>query len=98
MSSARATGVLMLLCAALGLATGVPVLFVDIAPSAGLNVPNTFGGKDRKDYILESTGNGVAVLDYDRDGAEDIFIANGTTLHDAETGARSPGSSSAALP
>jgi hypothetical protein len=43
-------------------------------------VPNTSGGKTRKDYIVETTGNGVAIFDYDGDGAEDIFIANGSTL------------------
>ncbi|MEO8129943.1 MAG: CRTAC1 family protein [Bryobacteraceae bacterium] len=41
---------------------------------------NTFGGKTQKTYIIESTGNGVAVFDYDGDGFNDIFIANGTTL------------------
>lgn len=62
------------------LAIELPISFVDIASQRGLNVPNTFGGKTRKDYILETTGNGVAIFDYDRDGAEDVFIANGTTL------------------
>jgi len=56
------------------------VFFEDVAPSSGLTIANTSGGKTRKDYILETTGNGVAVFDYDGDGAEDIFIANGTTL------------------
>ncbi len=54
--------------------------FRDIAPQSGLNVKNTFGGEKQKQYILETTGNGVAVLDYDGDGREDIFIANGTRL------------------
>jgi len=65
-----------------------PVLFDDIAESSGLVVANTSGGKMRKDYIVETTGNGVAIFDYDGDGAEDIFIANGTTLG-AHPGARS---------
>src|SRR5689334_24569701 len=54
--------------------------FVDIARSSGLTVPTTFGGTNRSDYILESTGTGVAIFDYDGDGANDVFIANGTTL------------------
>ena len=70
----------LLLCAAATVATDLPISFADIAAGAGLTVPNTFGGKTRKDYILETTGNGVAIFDYDGDGAEDIFIANGTTL------------------
>ena len=37
-----------------------------------------------KDYILETTGNGVAIFDYDGDGRNDIFIANGTRLNSKE--------------
>ncbi len=54
--------------------------FIDIAAESGLTVPNTFGGKDKKDFILESTGTGTAIFDYNGDGANDVFIANGTTL------------------
>ena len=54
--------------------------FVDIAARSGLVQSNVFGGKAHKDYILEATGNGAAIFDYDNDGANDIFIANGTTL------------------
>jgi hypothetical protein len=53
------------------------VRFIDIAAKSGLTVSNTFGGKDKKDSILESTGTGVAIFDFDGDGANDIFIANG---------------------
>jgi hypothetical protein len=55
--------------------------FRDTAAEAGLTAKNVFGGLDRKDYILETTGNGVAILDYDGDGRNDIFIANGTRLN-----------------
>ncbi|MBV8073028.1 MAG: CRTAC1 family protein [Acidobacteriaceae bacterium] len=55
--------------------------FADIAGRSGLNVPNLFGGVDRKDYILETTGNGAAIFDYDGDGRNDVFIANGTRLN-----------------
>jgi hypothetical protein len=62
----------------LAIAADVPVVrFVDIAAQSGLTIPNTFGGKDKKDSILESTGTGVAIFDFDGDGANDIFIANG---------------------
>lgn len=54
--------------------------FVDIAAESGLTVPNTFGGKEKKNFILESTGNGAAIFDFNGDGANDIFIANGTVL------------------
>ena len=62
------------------------VRFVDIAAQSGLTVPNVSGGVDRKDYILETTGNGVVIFDYDGDGANDIFIPNGSTL-DGKTAA-----------
>jgi len=41
---------------------------------------NIFGGKDTKKYIIETTGTGVAIFDYDNDGWPDIFMVNGTTL------------------
>src|SRR5947209_7007646 len=55
--------------------------FQDVAKSAGLTGMNVYGGQDRKDYILETTGNGVAIFDYDGDGRNDLFIANGTRLN-----------------
>ena len=57
------------------------IRFVDIAAESGLTVPNTFGGKQKKQSILESTGTGVAIFDFNGDGANDIFIANGPPSH-----------------
>jgi hypothetical protein len=54
--------------------------FEDIALKAGLTTSNIFGGKNSSTYILESTGTGVAIFDYDNDGWPDIFLVNGTTL------------------
>jgi enediyne biosynthesis protein E4 len=54
--------------------------FTDEAEKAGLLALNVFGGKETKKYIIETTGTGVAILDYDNDGWPDIFIVNGTTL------------------
>jgi hypothetical protein len=56
------------------------IRYLDIAAASGLTQPNVYGGKLKKDYILETTGNGAAIFDYDGDGWNDIFIANGTTL------------------
>lgn len=63
--------------------------FVDIAAKAGLTAKITFGGEDRKRYIIETTGTGVALLDFDGDGWLDIFIVNGTTM-DAPRGKGTP--------
>src|SRR2546423_13186624 len=54
--------------------------FTDIAGKSGLTMENVFGGKETKKYIIETTGTGVAILDYDNDGWPDIFIVNGTKL------------------
>ena len=54
--------------------------FVDVGEKAGLTMKNVFGGVDTKKYIIETTGTGVAIFDYDNDGWPDIFIVNGTTL------------------
>jgi enediyne biosynthesis protein E4 len=54
--------------------------FTDTAKHAGLTVANTFGGVTTKKYIIETTGTGVAIFDYDNDGWPDIFIVNGTNL------------------
>ncbi len=54
--------------------------FTDIAEKAGLTLSNVFGGKETKKYIIETTGTGVAIFDYDNDGWPDIFLVNGTTL------------------
>jgi hypothetical protein len=56
------------------------VEFIDIASKAGLSATNVFGAKRSSTYILESTGTGVAIFDYDNDGWPDIFLVNGTTL------------------
>ncbi len=60
-----------------------PAWFVDMAARAGIAVRNVNGSEDSKRYILEATGSGVAILDYDRDGWPDIFLVNGTTMQGA---------------
>jgi hypothetical protein len=54
--------------------------FSDLAEKAGLTMTNVFGGLQTKKYIIETTGTGVAIFDYDNDGWPDIFFVNGTTL------------------
>jgi hypothetical protein len=52
-------------------------LFDDIGRNAGLTrvIPN--GGEKSKKYIIETTGSGVALFDYDNDGLVDIFVVSG---------------------
>jgi hypothetical protein len=57
-----------------------PAWFVDVAPQAHITVRNVNGGIESKHYILESTGSGVAIIDYDNDGWPDIFLVNGQAL------------------
>jgi hypothetical protein len=57
-----------------------PAWFVDVARQAGLSMHNVNGGVDTKKYIIETTGSGVAIIDYDNDGWPDIFLVNGTAL------------------
>ena len=45
---------------------------------------------DTKKYIIETTGTGVAIFDYDNDGWPDIFLVNGTTLEGLPAGKARP--------
>ena len=56
------------------------VRFVDIAKRAGIDFFCIFGGLETKKYIIETTGSGVAFLDFDRDGWQDLFFVMGTRL------------------
>jgi hypothetical protein len=66
-----------------------PVVFKDIAEKAGLTSWRHTMGSPEKNYILETTGSGVALLDYDNDGWLDIYIVNGSTF-DALSGKAEP--------
>jgi hypothetical protein len=69
--------ILLLPLAALQQAPGY-FSFVDIAAKAGLSLKTVFGGEKSKRYIPETTGGGVAFIDYDHDGWIDIFFVNGS--------------------
>jgi hypothetical protein len=58
-----------------------PAWFVDVAAKAGITVRNVNGGAENKRYIVEATGSGVAIIDYDNDGWPDIYMVNGTELN-----------------
>ena len=50
--------------------------------SAGLRDPAVYGGIDRKRFIIETNGSGVALVDYDHDGWLDALTLSGTRLQD----------------
>ncbi|MGC2297635.1 MAG: CRTAC1 family protein [Acidobacteriaceae bacterium] len=56
--------------------------FRDIAAQAGLTAQVISGDLDQT-YIVENTGTGVAIFDYDNDGLPDIFLVQGDRLHNA---------------
>jgi hypothetical protein len=71
-----------------GKPSGIPFLarFTDVAPAAGLTFPVIYGAPGKADYIVETTGCGVAFFDYDHDGWLDIFVLNGSRLEGAPAG------------
>ena len=68
-----------------GKPSGLPfnAFFTDVAAAAGLTAPIIYGGVDKKDFIFETVGCGVAFFDYDNDGWLDIFLLSGTRLEGA---------------
>src|SRR5450759_1615617 len=55
------------------------VTFTDITSKAGITFKYTFGDNSYKN-ILESSGSGITVFDYNNDGFMDLFLMNGTYL------------------
>jgi len=57
------------------------VVFSDITKNSGIDFLYTFGDFTY-DNILESSGSGVSVFDYNNDGFLDLYMLNGTYLED----------------
>jgi len=53
------------------------IRFEDLASKAGLVGVNVSGSDKQQAYIIENTGTGLAIFDYDNDGLPDIFFVNG---------------------
>jgi enediyne biosynthesis protein E4 len=60
--------------------TAPAVHYVDVAEKAGLTGVPVSGATARKNYIVETTGTGVAIVDYDNDGLPDILLVSGDRL------------------
>jgi len=56
----------------------IPVQFTDITEKAGISFKHVSSPEKR--YIVESMSGGVALLDYDNDGYQDIFLVNSLTV------------------
>lgn len=66
-----------------------PIFFEDATERSGLAKWHHQMGTPGKQFILETVGSGVALLDYDNDGWLDIYLVNGSTF-DAMTGKATP--------
>lgn len=55
------------------------VTFKDVAAKSGIDFKYNFGDKSYVN-ILESSGSGVTVFDYNNDGLMDLYLMNGTYL------------------
>ncbi len=55
----------------------------DVTEASGLDFVHRSGAREHKDYIFEAKGGGVAALDIDNDGWQDVVFAQGSTLEEA---------------
>ncbi len=62
--------------------TAPQIDYRDVAVAAGLEGEAVSGSSTHKNYIVESTGTGVAVLDFDRDGLLDILLVSADRFED----------------
>ena len=58
----------------------VGVRFVDRTEASGLAAFQHRSGTPEKRYVVETTGSGVALWDFDRDGRLDVYLVNGSTI------------------
>jgi hypothetical protein len=63
---------------------------VDATAAAGLAAFRNVSGGPAKDYVLEVTGSGLALLDHDGDGWLDVYLVNGATFAALRGTAKAP--------
>jgi hypothetical protein len=66
-----------------------PIVFMDESEKAGLTHWTHKMGTPDKNYIIETKGGGIGLIDYDNDGWLDIYVVNGSTF-DALSGKETP--------
>jgi predicted nucleotidyltransferase len=59
--------------------TPVKIRFSEVAAAVGLSIPKV-QGSSAKDFLIDTTGSGVAFFDYDQDRDMDILIVNTSSL------------------
>ena len=62
------------------------VRFADVTVESGLSAFRHVSGAAEKNYIIETTGSGVALWDFDGDGLLDVYLVNGSTLEPTAAG------------
>jgi hypothetical protein len=72
-----------------GFVDKAPVVFEDVTRQAGLAGWRHKMGVPEKNFIVETNGSGVCLIDYDNDGWLDIYLVNGSTF-DALDGKEEP--------
>jgi hypothetical protein len=55
------------------------ITFTDITKKAGISFKYTYGDNSYKN-IIESSGSGITIFDYNNDGLMDLYLMNGTYL------------------
>jgi enediyne biosynthesis protein E4 len=55
--------------------------YIDVGHQAGVTARTVLRGDPAKDFLLATTGGGLALIDYDNDGWLDIFVLNSWGLH-----------------
>ncbi|HEY7287653.1 MAG TPA: VCBS repeat-containing protein, partial [Vicinamibacterales bacterium] len=66
------------------------VTYRDLTAAAGLSQFRHLSGTSEKNYLIETTGSGVALWDFDNDGLLDIYLVNGSTVDRVQRGDPAP--------
>ncbi len=67
-----------------------PIVFQDITKQAGLSGWIHKMGVPEKNFIVETNGSGVCIVDYNNDGWPDIYLVNGATFNSLDGKEESP--------